>query len=129
MKSHTIRNFLFLFLLLVLNIVIYAFHIKYIYLNAEGQKKAICLARSLVKLYNKEGHIPDEFIKEVSFLFSDKRNVIFQLRIKNQSEFEIEYRPKPTWIFQLSEYNSQVLRIFWNKEMNDIKIESSIKLP
>jgi hypothetical protein len=116
-------------LLLIILVIVYSLHVKYIYLNAEGQKRAVCLARSLVKLHEKEGTLPSDFLKESGFFFGDRRNVAFQLRIKNKSDFEIEYRPRSTWIFQLSEAKSQVLKIYWNEKMNDIRIVSSIELP
>jgi hypothetical protein len=124
------KNSLLIFLLsLIILAVVYSLHVKYLYLNAEGQKRAVFLARSLVKLHEKEGILPSDFLKESGFFFGDRRNVVFQLRIKNESDFEIEYRPRSTWVFQLSEAKSQVLKIYWNEKMNDIRIESSIKLP
>ena len=124
------KNSLLIFLLLLIILaVVYSLHVKYLYLNAEGQKRAVFLARSLVKLHEKEGILPSDFLEESGFFFGDRRNVVFQLRIKNESDFEIEYRPRSTWVFQLSEAKSQVLKIYWNEKMNDIRIESSIKLP
>ena len=130
MKHFLIKYSVLAFLFIIIGFaVVYSLHVKYLYLNAEGKKRAVCLAHALVKLYDKEGRIPNDFLQEVGFFFSDKRSNKFELRIKDESEFEIEYRPHSTWIFQLSNNNSQVLKIKWNKEMDDIRIESSIKLP
>jgi hypothetical protein len=124
------RISLFVFLgILVGFIIIYSFHVKYVYLNADGQKRAICLARALVKLHKEQESIPNDFLEEVGFFFSDKRGVPFELKVNGGSAIEIRYRPRSTWIFQSSEANSQELKIFWTDKMDDIRIESSIKLP
>ena len=130
MKHLVLKYCLFAFFFLLTVIVItFAFYVKYSYMNAEGQKRAICLARALVSLHEKEKRFPSDFLRETSFFFSDRRNVRFELHIKGESDFEIEYRPHSVWVFQLSKTSSQVLKIKWNQSMKDIQIESSIETP
>jgi|GEM_PF-2699725 len=130
MKPFVIRCSLLVLLFSFIGvIVVFAFYIHFIYLNAEGQKRAICLAQAIVKLHEKEGKLPGDFLQEVGFFFGDRRNVRFDLHIKDESEFKIEYRPHSVWIFQPWKPTEQRLEIRWKKGMREIEVESSIDLP
>ncbi len=131
MKHMTTKLKLTLLLVLVAVVcfAVYLRHVGNVYANAAGQERAILLSKALVDEYSRKGEIPDEFVRDVSFFFSDERNECFTITVENKSAFHIVYKPKSTWVCRLFSPKHQVLEIWWSKDMGDLKVESSIQRP
>lgn len=115
----------------LMSIIMYGIYVRDIYLNANGKKRAVRLSKALIEYHKKEGRIPTSLLNEMRLigLLSDERGVNFELSIKENGDFRIQYLPEfssfvPNW-----RTNTQKLEINWENGLGNARIYSSISMP
>lgn len=121
MKHHLLPILAIALLAVVTSTGIFLYGVYEQYMNAIGQRRAILLAETLQKYYDKNNKLPVEFIREINNTgcLSDGKGSLISIDNVSESSFSIRYAPD----------KDNVLIIEWNNHMKELHIESSIKKP
>jgi len=131
MKNRIIAISCVLIMLTILGITVYFFSgVRTAYLNGNGQKRATLLAEAIKKHYDARGEMPESLLRDLSDsgFFSDARGVKFQTSFRSDG-FVIAYSPEDMHGSHFGGAASPKLIIKWRDGMEELDVESSIKLP